>query len=323
MDERFMNSLRRDPDAGFGRDLHQKLRAQETPRVLRVVRPAPALAFGLAVAVIVALFAFPSMRVSAQQMLDLFRVRKFAAVQFDEKRLEKLHEMKGDQSLMVFDTETIVKEGPPQVVPTIEAGAALAGLDARRPTYLPNGLALDTVAVEGPGAARLTVNETKLRALLEALDLRDVAVPVGIDGKAIEVKKPAILVQQYKGGRFHAALVQAMSPEVSVPPGVDVERLGEIGLRILGLDAGEAHRVATATDWRTTLVVPVPINASTFRQVTVHGQPGLLVTTTMEAKDGRPRRDGTVALWSENDRVFGLLGNLGADDVLQMAESVR
>jgi len=325
MDDRFMNELRRDPDPKFGRDLREKLRAQETPRSLPHLRPIPAVAFGLAAAVVVALFAFPSVRVSAQSLLDLFRVRKFAAVQFDPHRMEKLSSLKGDNVLMVFDThEKLIEPGPPVTYPTLEAGAAAAGLTPMRPTDLPYGLVADTVMVEGEAAMRLSASESKLRALLEALDLRDVQVPAGLDGKVVEVHKPKILVVRYVNGRRHAALVQANSPEVSVPPGLDVPRLGEIALRILGLDAGEAHRVATSTDWRSTMVVPVPLDASTFRQVTVHGNPGLLVTTLGKPVGDRPGNpSGSIVMWTEQERVFGLMGNLSPNDLLQMAESVR
>jgi hypothetical protein len=147
-------------------------------------------------------------------------------------------------------------------------------------------------------------------------------VPSGLDGQWVDVHKPAMVMQRFKGGRWNAQLIQAMSPEVQVPPGFDVERLAEVGLRILGLDAGEARRVATTTDWRSTLLVPVPTNASTFRQVTVHGQQGLLITTTAHG-DGEKRREGTVVMWTENGRVYALAGNFGGPDVMQMAESVQ
>jgi len=325
MDDKFMETLKRDPDPKFADDLREKLQAQPLPHSLRRVAPLPVFATGVAVAVIVALFAFPSVRVSAQAMLDLFRVRKFAAVQFDPQRLEKLKStVKEDAALEVFDHEKLQEPGPPQYFTALAPAAAVAGLQPLAPTILPFGLVADTVTVEGEGSMRLTVNEPKLEALLQSLNLGDVQVPAGINGKSIEVHKPHVLVQRFVNGSRHAALVQARSPEVQVPAGLDVERLGEIGLRILGLDAGEAHRVATATDWRSTLVVPVPITASTFRQITVHGQPGLLVTTTGAPENGRRGNpNGSICLWTENDRVFGLMGNLPPDDVLQMAESVR
>jgi len=180
------------------------------------------------------------------------------------------------------------------------------------------------VRVEGAGEARLAVSEAKLRALLDALDLRDVAVPTGLDGKMVEVRKAPVVIQQFHGsGRLHAAVVQSSSPEVAVPAGLDIARLAEIGLRVLGLDPAEAHRIATTTDLRTTLLVPVPINASTFRQVTVRGAQGLLITTSGTNPAGDRVREGTIVLWSDGERVYATLGNLPDRDLLQMAESVQ
>jgi len=71
------------------------------------------------------------------------------------------------------------------------------------------------------------------------------------------------------------------------------------------------------------LLVPVPVNASTFRQVTVHGAQGLLITTSGFNGDGDRRREGTFVLWSEGDRVYAVTGNLGDKDLLQMAESMQ
>jgi hypothetical protein len=160
--------------------------------------------------------------------------------------------------------------------------------------------------------------------LLDVLDLRDVSVPAGIDGKVVEVRKAPIVIQQFHGaGTTRADLLQSNSPEIGVPSGLDVVRLAEIGLRILGLDAGEARRIATTTDWRTTLLVPVPLNATTFREVTVRGNQGLMITMSGKDSAGDQVRQGTLVLWSEGDRVFAARGTISYKDLLQMAESVQ
>jgi len=325
MDDRFLNEQRRDPDPQFARGLRERLRAQEKPRRSWAPRLAPVFASALAVVLAVALFTLPSVRASAQAMLDLFRVRKFAAVQFDESRIDKLRALEQDRQLMVFDQPQVIRDpGPAQVVPSVDAATATAGFRAARPTYLPSGLYADTVRVEGAGEARLTVSEAKIRAVLDALDLHDVTLPQGIDGKSVEVRKAPIVIQQFKSsGRLRAMVLQSNTPEIGVPAGMDIPRLAEVGLRILGLDAGEARRIANTTDWRTTLLVPVPLNASTFRQVTVHGEQGLLITTSELDQGSNRRREGTVLLWSEGDRVFAVRGNLGDKDVMQLAESMQ
>lgn len=325
MDDRFLNQLRQEPDPRFARGLREKLRAQETQTSRAPARLTPTLAGAFALAVIVALFAFPSVRASAQAMLDLFRVKKFTALPFDQSRVDKLRQLDKDRMFMVFDkTQTMKEPGPPQIVASLGAASSAAGYHVASPSYLPAGLSADTIRVDGPGEAKLSVSEAKLRSLLDALDLQDVEVPAGLDGKEIQVRKAPVVIQQFHGaGKLHAALLQSNSPEIGVPAGIDVPRLAEIGLRILGLDQSQAHHIATTTDWRTTLLVPVPLNASTFRQVTVHGNQGLMITTVDKDSSGDRRREGTIVLWSEGDRVFATTGNLTNKDILQMAESVQ
>jgi hypothetical protein len=325
MDDRFLNQLRQDPDPRFASRLRDRLRAQESPRAAWSARLTPSLAGGLAVGLVVALFAFPSVRASAQAMLDLFRVRKFSAIPFDASRLDKLRELESDRTFMVFDRKEVIRDpGAPQVVTSTEAASAAAGFTVARPSYLPAGWTADTIRVEGPGEARISVSEAKLRALLDALALRDVSVPVGLDNKVVEIRKSPVVIQQFrKGENRRATLLQSNSPEVGVPAGLDVVQLAEVGLRILGLDSAEAHRVATSTDWRSTLLVPVPLNASTFRQVTIRGSQGLLIEMTGTNANGDRVDQGTIVMWSEGDRVFAVRGNLGDRDLLQMAESVQ
>jgi hypothetical protein len=261
-------------------------------------------------------------------MLDLFRVRNFVAVSFDPARMEKLRSLKadGDKGMLIFDRQDVVQDpGKPTVQPSTSMASAVAGFTVTSPSYLPDGMIADTVAVTGEGRARLGVNTSHLREALTMLDVRDVEVPAGLDGQTIAVHTYPVVTQSFKRGTSRLELVQSRSPEVSLPTGVDMARLGVIGLRILGLDASEAQRMANAIDWKTTLVVPVPVNASSFRQVTVRGNPGLLVTVqAREASGDRPRRrGGSALLWTEGDKVYALEGALDSQDLVQIAESVH
>jgi len=137
----------------------------------------------------------------------------------------------------------------------------------------------------------------------------------------VNVKMSPVVEQRFRNDRRRARLLQARSPEVGLPAGLDLPKLGEIGLRILGLDPSEARRIAQSTDWRSTMLVPVPGDVGSFRQVDVKGQKALLVTTTGNTPDGR-RREGTLLLWSDGDMVYALAGNLDSLDLMQMANSI-
>lgn len=336
MDEQFLTRHRREPELEYGRALRDRLRRLEDEEVgasRSGSRMVPALAALLGVAVIAALFLMPSVRAAAQSVLDLFRVRTFAAVPFDASRLDRIKQFARSSGVTSEDptfglgvekVETLEDPGRNVVYPSVAAAAAAANLGAvRTPGWLPNGMALDSVMVQGEGRVRLTVTTARLRSMLDALDLRDVQVPTQLDGQQVMVHMPAAVIQKFRSERSEAGLIQAISPDVTLPAGADLAQLGEIGLRILGLDPAEARRMAHAVDWRTTLLIPIPANAASFRQVSVQGHPGLLVLSSGDMGTARGWREGSMLLWTEGDRVFALVGTLRETDVMQVAESLR
>ena len=330
MDDRFLNEQRREPDPGFARALRERLRGAEDEAPARGFRLAPALATAAGIAVVVLLFTVPAVRVAAQNALDLFRVHSFEGIEIDPARLDQLralHDQIGkDPSMMVLDQQDVIKEpGKPLDYPSADLAGNAAGLPGLKQPRgpLPNGLRFTKAQVQGEGIARLTLHADKLRKVIELLGLTDVQVPGYLDGQKITVHMPPIVSQQFDNGTTHMTLVEAHSPELGLPPGADLKQLGEIGLRILGLDADEARRVAASIDWKSTLVVPVPTSAQSFRQVEVNGQKGLFIRCEMPDSTGARHRSGAVLLWTEGDRVLGMQSNLPGEDILDLAQSLR
>ena len=133
MDDRFLNDLRRDPPAGFDRALRERLRQLEDAPEPRGFRLHPAFAGALAVAAFAVAFTIPAVRVAAQNALDLFRVRSFAAVEISEQRIEQLkalaNESDHDPSMMLFEKQEVLLEpGPAQDFPSADLAASAAGL---------------------------------------------------------------------------------------------------------------------------------------------------------------------------------------------------
>ena len=115
-------------------------------------------------------------------------------------------------------------------------------------------------------------------------------------------------------------MLQTLAPEVALPPGVNLAALGEIALRVLGLAPGDAHQIAQAIDWHTTLLVPIPASAASFRQVEVGGGQGLLVERRVDR--GSP---SSAILWSSGGRAYAMTsrGNITSDQLIEIANSVQ
>jgi hypothetical protein len=334
MDDSFMNSMRGEPRAEFANQLEARLVRQARDESRRAPSGwfARFATLAASLAVVTVAFSFPEVRAAAQSFLDLFRVVNFAAVPVSMNQLQALRGKQFDLPHMLGDQVQVLKDpGKPVSYPTPEAASAATGLHVRLPAWLPVGWEVSQVQVTGEHAARVVANTEMLQGILDALQIEDVQIPEGLNGQAATVSVPPVVMVSYRETVPAAAegesqrparslaLVQSRNPSVTFPAGVDLAKLGEIALRILGLDRAEAYRFAQSIDWRTTLIVPVPLDAARFRQVDVQGRPGLLIETRAEGK----RRGGTVLLWSSGDQVFALMGPVGSATVLEVASSMQ
>jgi hypothetical protein len=330
MDEKTLHDLRREPDPGFARALRERLRAVEDDAPARGFRFAPALATAAGIALVAFLFTVPAVRVAAQNALDLFRVHSFAPIEVDQARLDQLHalhdQLGQDPATMVLDQQEVLQEpGKPVDYPSADLAGNAAGLPGLKQPHgpLPNDMRFSKASVQGEGAARFTVRTEKLKKVIELLGLTDVRVPEQLDGQKVTVHMSPVVQQEYASDKSRMTLVEAHSPEVGLPAGTDLRQLGEIGLRILGLTADEARKVAGSIDWRSTLVVPVPTTAESFRQVHVNGHPGLFIRCEEPDASGKRHRTGAVVMWTEGDRVLAVQSNLPGDQLLDLAQTLR
>ncbi|HXB54225.1 MAG TPA: hypothetical protein VN461_05540 [Vicinamibacteria bacterium] len=328
MNDDFLSGFREDPPPEFTHKLWDRLQTIDAEKKARRAwwPGGPLLVGATLLALIVSLVGLPPVRAAARGFLDLFRVKRFAAVPVDPERLARLREGKLDLKTLVGEqVEVLTPAAGPEVVETPEVAAQLTGLVLKRPATLPRDATLAEVRLQHPGAFRITLDAAKLEELARALGVTDVAIPPEWDRATVEVQAPSVVAMAYRRGTDEFVFLQARSPVVKLPEGVDLVRLGEIGLEMAGMSAEEARIFARTIDWRSTVLVPVPAEGANFREVEVPGGRGLLVTSYRRPKDGtRPGgRSQSVVLWSEGDRVFAVEGPGNGMEILEMAQSVH
>ena len=271
----------------------------------------------LVVLVLAGVMAVPAGRASAQAFLDLFRVAHVAAIPVNVDRLKQLSDRGLDiPTLIGSQVEVLADPGPVQVYTSPADAGKAAGLTLRAPTALPPGLVLVRTELKGEHAARVKADTAKLEEVLAALQITDVAPPQGLDGQIATIRVPPIVRTVYANGKQEVSLFQARSPEITLPPGLDLPPLAEIALRVAGLGSGEAHTLAQAIDWRSTLLVPIPAGASTFRQIDLHGSRGLFIEPTSQ-------RGPRGVMWSSGGAIYAMTGSIGSETLLQIAASVQ
>jgi hypothetical protein len=325
MDDQFLRDLKKQPAPEFAARLRATLRALPPNAVARV---APAADFkrwfaaAASIAVVGFAFTLPPVQAAAQAFLDFFRVRQFTGVQFDVERLRTLETSGLDLQAMFGSVEPLTP--PPQPVSyatAAEAGQA-AGIRVRTPAWVPPGYSSTGFMVSSEHAARVTANTAGLQALLDTLGLGDVELPEGLDGQVATVRVPPIVSQAYANADRTLHVIQARSPDVSFPAGVDLAKLAYAGLRVLGMPQDEAYHMSVTIDWRTTLIVPVPAQAASYRPINVAGNEGLLITG-LAAHEGRP---GGVLMWAADGETFAVAGPLNGvngAELLEIAQTLQ
>jgi len=328
MNEAWLGALKKDPSPDWAETLRIRLQEDELPRMSRVSAQVSGawrlrlvtVTAGLLLAV--GVLSVPAMRASAVSFLALFRVVNFVAVPVDPARFRALDDKHlGLEGLIGDHVQVLVDPGPPTSVASTNEAGIVAGMELKMPAWLPADTKIIEVSVSGERAARVTADSKRLDELLDALGITDLRAPAGLDGQAITVRVPPVVMVRFESGGpspRRTRFFQARSPEVTMPAGINSSVLGEIGLRMLGLPRDTARQFAAAVDWNNTLIVPVPPTAQSFRQVEIGGKPGVAIA--YQPPNESPT---TMLLWSNGDRVFGMQSIQYYEQVIAMADSVR
>ncbi|MFL5732301.1 MAG: anti-sigma factor family protein [Chloroflexia bacterium] len=284
---------------------------------------------GLAAAMLVlSLVAFPSVRAAADSLLQTFRAKSVIFVPVDTARLQQLASLSTDPTALFLSKPSVV--GTEKTTPTGSAAEAarLAGFTPEQPATLPGKPASTQFIVHDSLKAQAQVNVETVRQVLSALGITDLTLPDTVGSAPITADMPPFVETAYKGAGYELRLVQGQSPTVNLPKAVELAQLGEIGLRVIGMQPEQARDLSRQIDWSSTLVVPFPANLSDVVRVQVGDAPGLMVTAaaTGSLAGGYGGGDSTIIYWQRGGRFYVLQGsgaNLNNDLMLVAAKSVR
>jgi hypothetical protein len=324
-----------------------KLTQKETS-MFRKLFSAPLVRYGVPALLVFALvFAFPATRALAGELLNLFRVQRVTVVQVDFTGLEQLDDQAGpDISQLISESVTINDEPDEAVtVATVDEASQLAGFNVRTP----QNLTPSRISVMDGASFSLTIDRDKAQALLDEAGRGDLVLPKEVDGADVSITIPSSVSIAYgtcpepstenetareieretettaTRAELYAdciILAQIPSPEVSAPASLDLAKLAQIGFEFTGMSPEEAAEFVNTVDWTSTLVVPIPQNATSQQQVAVDGVTGALIERTVEDGDDAPR----FLLFWVKDGIIYTIGGLGnqadAQTALEIANSL-
>ena len=275
-----------------------------------------------AVLLVAVLFTIAPVREAAADFLSLFRIRKFAVIPLDQEQMDRLESLAREAEGAFGEPQIVREEGPEQVVGGAAEASALAGYPVRSPGRLPEGTVLEKVSVQAGPAMHFEYNRDAVATILQAAGASTDGLPQ-TDNIAFDVDIANLVLQQYQIAanqlRFaRLEFIQAPSPQVNLPEGIDPIALAKTGFLFLGMPAEDAERMANSIDWTSTLVIPLPTDAAKAREISVDGVTGLLLES---AKSGR---QNNAILWERDGILYFLSGdNLDEKVLLDAADSLQ
>lgn len=294
----------------------------------------PVWALLVIIVLMTASMAFSPVRAIANSFLGLFRIQHISVVQVSPDALpSNLGRSSQFEALLSQDVkhETF---GEVQTVSSAQEASQLIGMPVRLPSDLQGQPVLQ---VQPASKVTFTVNSEHIQAILNEIGRSDIQLPPGINGAEVTVDIPAGLSAMYgdckpvqssnpdnpqiMSRRNCTTYIQIASPTISAPPGLDVEKIGEAYLQILGMSSEEASHFAQNIDWTTTFVVPLPSSGMNYQDVNIDG-----VTGTIVQNSGSSSNQSYDMVWIKDSVVYALHGQ-GADatmtKALQVANSLK
>lgn len=275
-------------------------------RLTEMFRRKYALATVVVLVLFSAAFAFPSVRAAASDFLGLFRVQKFAPISISPEQLAMLEEI-AESGLFPGEVEMIQEPGEPTRVDSLAEAESFAGSSVRTLADLGEP---DQIYTMTGGSGRLIVNVEDSRAIMEMAGVDPNLISDSLDGAPVNVTIYSAVSQQWED----IVLMQTPSPLVEYPEDVDTVALGEALLRVLGMDARQARRLARSIDWTNTVLLPVPENAASFSEIEVDGVSGIALASI----NGR---DAAI-MWQKDGVVFVLSGQ-NISNLVTVADSLE
>ncbi len=293
---------------------------------------------GLALVLILAVaLLFPPVQAIANSFLGLFRVQRFTVVQVNPGNLPEQLGSSAQLETMFTNNVHVEQQGEPQTVASPEEASQLTGTSVRLPVGMKDEPNLKVM----PGAEiTFDIDLQLTRAILEEIGRSDIQLPDNLDGARVQVSVDRAVTALYGNCDFDpeqarrqgydpddqslprlpncTTFVQVPSPVISAPPGLDIQKIGEAFLQVMGMSAEEAAQFAQTVDWTTTLVIPIPRNGTTYKEVPVDGVMGTLITQGQEDLS-----DQYLLIWVKDGILYSLAGAGEGNSALRIANSLK
>jgi hypothetical protein len=313
------------------------------------------LALGLILVLGASLF-FPPVQAIANDFLGLFRVQQISVIQVNPGNLPQQLGSSAQLEQMLTKDVQVNDQGPAQPVTNAAEASQKAGFQVR----LPQNQTPARLEYQPGATVSYKVDLQQVRGILADIGRSDIQIPDSVNGATVEGNIPGGVIAQYGSCNFNpevarkqgydpdnqrlpslpdcTTLLQLPSPTINTPPGLDLQKLGEAFLEVMGVSPQDAARLSQNIDWATTLVVPIPTYGFSYQSVSVDGASGTFIQqdqgSFLNQSTSVKRSDGTVIqrssskpqyllMWVKGGLLYVLTGPGSQTDAVAFANSLK
>ena len=294
---------------------------------------------GLVVVGLLAVLLVAPIRSWAEQLLSIFRVEHFTVLEINAAN------MKGTQDSQVLnqavsrvmsnDVSVTQARQEPRLIADAGTATKLTGFPVRLlADQTPSALFFES----GEGA-QMRLDRDRLQSILDEAGRGDLQIPDSVDGAIVGIRIPAGILALYgdcgnraariqgqvqangqveEGDATCVSLLELPSPEVSAPQQLNPGPIAQVALQFLGMSPNDAANFTQTVDWTTTLVLPVARGESTYEQLPVNGNEGVLLRGK-----GPKASPGYTLMWVDNGIVYCLNGTGDDTTALSVASQLE
>ncbi|MGH2451830.1 MAG: hypothetical protein ACRDGE_11285 [Candidatus Limnocylindria bacterium] len=275
-----------------------------------------------AAATVAVLFAGLTVTGLAESFFTIFQPRQVAPVVIGSGDLSGLPELSD------YGTIEIISEPERQQVATLDEAQAATGIVPLRPAALPAGVTGDPlIYTVSQGEATFRFDEAKLAAAAERVSRTPPPMPAAIAASTLHASGGPAVEQSYGGSSaprqadpgsaadIPALLIMQSRAPVIRSDGVTLDELRSFMLAQPGISPRLAEQIRAIGDPSQTLLVPIPMDFASGKEVAVRGTRGVLV--------GDSTGIGSALVWVADGIVHVVAGALGENELLQVANSLR
>lgn len=194
----------------------------------------------------------PALRAAAHDFLQGFRFRRLLIVPYTFS----MPAATGETLSRILGEDLTFEPVEPRTVQSLSEAEALLSFPIRLPAGVKEFI---TLQVMPAASARWTVDVGHLREALHAAGADEVTIPDSLHGTVLTVTVGPVLLATFEAEGNPYGWAQAPLPVYTMQPEGDIRPLAEAAMRLMGMPAGEARRLARTVDWQTTLLLPIPM----------------------------------------------------------------